>query len=90
VPTVALKGRLHAGRVGASLLSALDLGELVAETPERYAALAVGLAEDPRRLNELRLSLRERMATSPLCDAVGFARAMEDAYRAAWRHWCSP
>ncbi|HYB08545.1 MAG TPA: tetratricopeptide repeat protein [Alphaproteobacteria bacterium] len=88
VPTVVLEGRLHAGRVGVSLLSALGLDELIADARERYAAIAIGLAEDSQRLRDLRESLRARMAASPLCDAADFARAMENAYRDAWQRWC--
>jgi hypothetical protein len=28
------------------------------------------------------------MARSPLCDAAGHARALEQAYRAVWQIWC--
>jgi len=35
-------------------------------------------------------SLREQFKASPLYDAVGFARKLEDAYRAVWVKWCEP
>jgi protein O-GlcNAc transferase len=74
--------------VGASLLAAVGLDELVAEDIEGYIDIAVRLAQDRPRLIELNGSLRARMAASPLCDAPAFARKMEAAYRSMWRHWC--
>ncbi|HEY2342124.1 MAG TPA: hypothetical protein VGH90_03790, partial [Chthoniobacteraceae bacterium] len=67
----------------------LGLKELIAETPEEYVEIAVGLAQDLGRLKELRASLRDRMEASPMRDAGGHAREMEAAYREMWRRWCA-
>jgi predicted O-linked N-acetylglucosamine transferase (SPINDLY family) len=88
VPLVALRGDRHAARVGASLLTAVGLPELVADDIDAYVELAAALAADPPRRSELRRTLRPRMAASPLCNASRFAGGLEDAYRAAWREWC--
>ncbi|HXW26910.1 MAG TPA: tetratricopeptide repeat protein [Xanthobacteraceae bacterium] len=88
VPVVTLKGDRHAGRVGASLLSQLGLTDLAAASVEEYVETAVALAGNPARLDELRRSLRPRMAASPLCDERAFARKIEVAFRKMWRRWC--
>jgi predicted O-linked N-acetylglucosamine transferase (SPINDLY family) len=88
IPVIALRGERHAARVGASLLNTLGLGDLVAQSEETYVETAVALAGDMERLAKLRSELRPAMAASPLCDAPGFARNMENAYRHAWKHWC--
>ena len=88
VPVVTHAGRSHVGRVGAAILAGLGLGELVAASPDDYAARAIALARDPSHLAALRAGLRPRMAASPLTDAPRFTRALEDAYRAMWRAWC--
>jgi predicted O-linked N-acetylglucosamine transferase (SPINDLY family) len=88
VPVVTLVGRTVVGRAGASQLTNLGLRELIAHTPERFVEIAAGLAGDLDRLAELRRTLRERMRTSPLMDAAGFAQGIEAAYRAMWRRWC--
>ncbi|MBL6934842.1 MAG: tetratricopeptide repeat protein [Alphaproteobacteria bacterium] len=87
VPVITLEGAHHGGRVGASLLGAAGLGELVAGDEDSYLALAVALAADTARLKELRASLRERMQASPLTDAAAFAAKIEDAYRTIWKTW---
>ena len=89
VPVVTLAGDRHAGRVGASLLTRIGLAELVAETTDGYVETAVRLAGDLDGLPARRLALRDRMMLSPLCDAAGFARDVEAAYRAMWRRWCA-
>jgi predicted O-linked N-acetylglucosamine transferase (SPINDLY family) len=89
VPVITLTGKMHAGRVGTSILTQVGLTDLIAEGPDDYVRIAVELANDPMRLSELRSTLRQRMVTSPLCDAKAFARSMEDAYRTMWRKWCN-
>jgi len=88
VPVVTLAGTTHVSRVGASLLSQIGLANLVAESSDRYISIAVSLANDRDRLAELRRTLRQRMATSPLMDGGQFARDVEAAYREMWRKWC--
>jgi predicted O-linked N-acetylglucosamine transferase (SPINDLY family) len=87
VPVVVLAGDRHAGRVGTSLLSQIELRELIAKDPEEYISIAIALGQDPARCSSLRASLRDRLNRSKLCDATGFARRMETAYRHMWHEW---
>ena len=89
VPVVTLSGTRHASRVGASLLTRLDLTELIAADSETYIRTAIALGLDVDRLAQLRAGLRARMQASPLLDAPGFARAMEAAYRRLWQRYCA-
>lgn len=83
VPVVTLAGTDRpVGRMGAALLAALGLEQLVARTTAGYVEAAAALARDAEGLAALRASLRPRMAASALGDGRGLARAMEDAYRA--------
>jgi len=84
VPTITLRGDRFVSRVGESVLTTLGLAELVAASAADYLAKAVGLAGDIDRLAALRAGLRQRLVTSPLCDARRFARDLETAYRAMW------
>lgn len=73
VPVVTLAGTVHRARVGASLLAAAGLPELVASTPEEFVQIATSLAASPHRLAELRTTLRERLRAGPLGDGPAFA-----------------
>jgi protein O-GlcNAc transferase len=88
VAVVTLRGERHAGRVGASLLSQIGLTDLIANSVEEYVEIALSLAGNPGRLDDLRRSLRPRLLASPLCDGHAFARKIEAAYRNMWQQWC--
>ena len=84
---VTLAGPVHRGRVGASLLHSVGLDELVAPSIDAYVEKALALARDPGALTELRHTLRQRMADSPLADARRAVTALESAYRDMWRRY---
>jgi predicted O-linked N-acetylglucosamine transferase (SPINDLY family) len=87
VPVITLAGIAHYQRLGASVLANLNLSELVAQSPQQYVQIAVDLAQNLPRLNDLHAGLRQRMRESPLMDAAAFARDVEAAYRQMWRRW---
>ena len=89
VPVVTLTGEMHMSRVGAVLLGAAGLADLVASDEDAYVRTAVGLARDANRRRDLRAGLRDRLATSRLLDHAGFTRNFEEALRQAWREWCT-
>ncbi len=86
VPVIALMGEAghHAARVSASILSAINLPDLIAATRDDYVALAVTLARDAARLGSLRQGMRARMTGSPFMDAAGLTRQVERIYREAF------
>ncbi len=74
LPVLTCRGTAYAGRVAASMLTALP--ELITETPADYEALALALARDPARLQALRAKLAGNRA---LFDTARFTRDLEDA-----------
>jgi predicted O-linked N-acetylglucosamine transferase (SPINDLY family) len=84
VPVVTLAGSTHLSRVGASLLTSIGLAGLVADTMGSYVNIAVTLANDPKRLLQLREDLRFMMSTSPLMDSSGVTREVEAAYKSMY------
>ena len=89
VPVVSLIGDRNLGRAGLSLLNHVGLGELAAKDVDGYVETAKRLALDPVRLAALRGSLRGRMQASPLLDAEGYTRKVEQAFRDMWVDWCA-
>ncbi len=89
VPSVMMEGDRYSSRFGGSGLVTLGLQEWIARDADEYVAIAANIAGDLPRLAELRRTLRERLAASPLCDAAGFARKLEAAYRQMWHTWCA-
>jgi len=89
VPVLTLYGDRYAGRMASSMLTCLQLEELIARTPTEFVERGVRLAGDTARLAALRGALRGRMRASPLCDGATFTLRLEEAYRAMWVRWCA-
>jgi protein O-GlcNAc transferase len=88
VPVVTLAGRLAVQRAGASILAAIGMQDLIAQTPEQYVNAALFLAESAQKIPDLRQNVRQALRSSPLMDEIGFVRSLEKAYRNMWRAWC--
>jgi len=82
LPLLTCPGRTFSSRVGASLLHAVGLPELVAASSEEYESLALALASDAERLGATRQKLARNILTQPLFDTALFARHIEAAYTA--------
>ena len=80
LPLLTIRGNTFVARVGASLLGALGLEELITASLPEYERLAVDLAMDRPRLQRLRARLTEARLTSPLFDTEGYTRSIEAAY----------
>ncbi len=89
VPAVTRVGETVAGRITASILSALGMPELIAHGDDDYVALARGCATHLDGLAAIRASLPARLTASPLGNAALYVAAVERAYRDAWRRWCA-
>lgn len=82
LPVVTCLGETFAARVGASLLNAIRLPELITTTPAAYEQLAIELANDLARLAALRAKLARDRLTTPLYDTKQYTRDLETAYAA--------
>jgi len=78
VPLLTVPGESFASRVAASLLEAVGLPELRADSRQQYETTAIALAKDPERLAQLRHRLTAG-ATS-LFDTAQYTRNLEDLY----------
>lgn len=87
LPLLTLIGDTFAGRVAASLLTAVGLPELITTTPQEYEELAIELATNPERLAMVKDKLASNRATAPLFDTRRYTRHIEAAYIAMYeRH----
>jgi predicted O-linked N-acetylglucosamine transferase (SPINDLY family) len=84
LPVLTCQGKAFAGRVGASLLHALGVPELIAASLEEYETLALNLAREPAALLALKARLSRNRTISPLFDIDRFTRHLEAAYVAIW------
>jgi predicted O-linked N-acetylglucosamine transferase (SPINDLY family) len=82
LPVLTLAGESFAGRIAASLLTALGVPELITSTQQEYEQLAIDLALHPDRLTQIRARVQDQRLTSPLFDTPRFARNLEAAFTA--------
>jgi len=80
LPVLTCMGETFSGRVAASLLTAMDLPELITHSPEEYAQAALTLALDKGRLEQIRHKLAEQRQTAPLFDSHRYARNLESSF----------
>jgi predicted O-linked N-acetylglucosamine transferase (SPINDLY family) len=80
VPMLTCLGRSFAGRVAASLLTAMRCPELITYNLDEYEALALALARDGEKLAALKAKIALSRLTAPLFDAPRFCRHIERAY----------
>jgi protein O-GlcNAc transferase len=87
VPVVTCLGESFAGRVAASLLKAIGMGELVTASLDDYERLALRIAREPALLKQLQERLQRNRASHPLFDTDRYRRNLEAAYLRMWRTW---
>ncbi len=85
VPMITLQGGHYASRASSSILTAIGLPELIAQSPEAYKDLAVHLANHRDELETIRQKLAKNRTTAPLFDTQGFVRNLETAYKEMWK-----
>jgi predicted O-linked N-acetylglucosamine transferase (SPINDLY family) len=85
LPVLTCTGNTFAGRVAASLLTAVGLPELVTRSLDEYERLALRIVRDADWRNRLKSKLAENRTTYPLFDTQRMARHIEAAYEEMWR-----
>jgi predicted O-linked N-acetylglucosamine transferase (SPINDLY family) len=80
LPVLTCKGHSFAGRVAASLLTAINLPEMIASSLAEYEALAIELAHHPEKLQQTQAHLEQYRLTTPLFNTTGFTKDLEAVY----------
>jgi len=80
LPMLTLIGESYQARMGASILSALNLPELITNSPEEYELLAIELASNPEKLKSIKEKLASNLSTAPLYNTKLFTKNLEAAF----------
>ncbi|MDD3668826.1 MAG: polysaccharide pyruvyl transferase family protein [Alphaproteobacteria bacterium] len=76
-PGITCPGDTFQSRVGGSLLTALDMPDLICKDLKEYEDKVVDLAAHPDKLKQLRARVEHNIKTAPLFDIRRFARSFE-------------
>jgi predicted O-linked N-acetylglucosamine transferase (SPINDLY family) len=87
LPVLTRIGETFAGRVAASLLTAIGLPELITSSPLEYEDMAIQLAHSHDQLRGIRHKLSDNRLTTPLFDTAQFAAHIEAAYTCMYERW---
>ena len=87
LPLITRLGWGFPARVAGSLLTAIDLPELITNSESEYEQLALDLALNPERLAALKEKLAENRLTAPLFDPELFTKHIEEAYQQAYQRY---
>jgi predicted O-linked N-acetylglucosamine transferase (SPINDLY family) len=87
LPVLTQVGETLPARVGASLLQAIGLPEMIVETEEEYEKIALELGTDPAKLEAIKDKLARNRSTMPLFNTALFTRRAEGAYQAIYRRY---
>ena len=80
LPMLTMIGQSYQSRMGASILTSINLPELITNTPKEYEALAIELATHPEKLKVIKDKLEDNLSTAPLFDTKRFTKNIESAY----------
>ena len=80
LPVLTCIGESYQARMGASILTAMNLPELITRTSKEYESLAIELATDPDKYKIIKDKLVRNLSTAPLYDTLLFTKNIESAY----------
>jgi predicted O-linked N-acetylglucosamine transferase (SPINDLY family) len=89
LPVLTRLGQAFAGRVAASLLSAVGLPELITYSEAEYETLAIRLAKNPDELGSLKMRLAENRLSSKLFDTPLYVKHLEAAFERMYERYHS-
>jgi len=80
LPIITLCGETFASRVGASQLNAIGLNELITSNDKEFENLATELANNPKKLQQIKNKLNNNKISKPLFNTKLFTKNIEKAY----------
>ena len=80
LPIITILGKSFNSREAASILTSINLPELITNSLEEYEALAIDLATNPEKLKAIEDKLAANLSTAALYDTPMFTKNLESAY----------
>ena len=87
LPFLTLVGDTFASRVGASMLKAIGLPELITYSENEYKNKAIEIATNPVLLKKIKKKLEKNKLSKPLFDAKLFTKNVESAYTKIYKNY---
>ena len=87
LPVLTRIGASFASRVAASLISSVDMMELITESQEQYEELAIELATNTEKLKAIKDKLEVNLKNSPLYNTPLYTKQLEAAYLAMYERY---
>ena len=80
LPMVTIKGNSFASKVASSIYSSINMNELVAKSEAEYEKIAVDLANDKLKLEEIKDRIKKNIQNSNLFKSKEFTKELEKVY----------
>jgi len=87
LPLVTKMGNSFASRVSASLLNALNVGELITKTDEEYKKLIIDLSNNQHKLLKIKDKIISNISTEPLFNSKLYTKNIEKAYKTTYENY---
>jgi protein O-GlcNAc transferase len=87
VPVLTLKGKSFASRVATSLLTTMDLNELITDNFTDYEKLAVKIGKDSNYLKYLKNKILKNKIRSNVFKSKIFTKNLEEAYKKVYNNY---
>ena len=84
VPVLTLAGETFSSKMAASLLTAIDMPELITNTPAQFEHRAIEIAQNRALLSELKSKLKDNKGKAKLFDTLQFIQSLESCYLAMY------
>ena len=81
LPVITLQGNSFASRVASSILSSINMPELITTKIDEYENLAIKLGNDKSYLNEIKNKIKTNINKNPLFNSVKFTKDLENIYK---------
>ena len=81
LPLLTLRGHTYTSRMASSLLEAVELPELIVSTEKAYVDRALELAQDWRKIRQVKEKLLANLNTTSFFNTNEFTKDLENAYK---------